>query len=69
MEGANGGSLLYTYNQAGRLICVEDHTGRKVRLWYQYGKLVQYINEEGNSYYYGYNENGTMDSVKTPRGI
>ena len=30
---------------------------------------MEYINEEGKSYYYGYNENGKVDSVKTPGGI
>jgi YD repeat-containing protein len=69
VDSLNGGSLFYTYNNEGNIIPVEDHTGRKIQLWYQYGKLVEYINEEGKSYYYGYNENGKVDSVKTPGGI
>ncbi len=67
--GANGGEFLYVYNKEGRLIRVEDHTGRKVELWYQYGKLWKMVNAVGYAYIYSYNENGKMESVFTPRGV
>ncbi len=69
VHGANGGELFYTYNKEGNLICVKDHTGRKVQIWYRYGKLWKYINSLGHTYTYTYNENGKLDSVMTPRGI
>ena len=69
VHGANGGELFYTYNKEGNLICVKDHTGRKVQIWYQYGKLWKYVNSLGHAYTYTYNENGKLDSVLTPRGI
>lgn len=69
VTGANGGALTYTYNRAKQLIDVEDHSGRKVKLLYRYGKLCQFTNAAGQVYTYEYNENGKMDGVITPRGI
>lgn len=67
---SNGhGKLVYTYNEEKKLIFVEDHTGRKVSLVYQYGKLRWFTNSSGSTYTYEYNENGIMDGVVTPRGI
>ena len=64
-----GGQLKYTYNKEKNLIYVEDHTGRKVSLRYQYGKLRWFINSSGCTYTYDYNENGRLNEVVTPRNI
>lgn len=69
VTGANGGKLLYHYNKEGKLIRVEDHTGRKVQIWYQYGKLWKFVNAAGYAYTYSYNENGKLESILTPRGV
>lgn len=69
VAGANGGVLYYTYNKEGSLIRVEDHTGRKVQLWYQYRKLWKFINCMGHAYTFDYNADGKLESVVTPRGI
>ena len=69
VSGANGGELFYTYNKEGNLIRVNDHTGREIRLWYRYGRLWKFVNESGHAYVYGYNENGRLESIVTPRGI
>ena len=69
VKGANGGELSFTYNKEDYLIRVGDHTGREVRLWYRYGKLWKFVNPLGHAYTYGYNENGKLESVLTPRGI
>ena len=69
VSGACGGEFTYTYNREGNLIRVEDHTGRMVRLRYRYGRLWQFVNESGQTYTYGYNEDGRLESIVTPRGI
>ena len=69
VSGACGGEFTYTYNREGNLIRVEDHTGRMVRLRYRYGRLWQFVNESGHTYTYGYNEDGRLESIVTPRGI
>ena len=69
VRGANGGELFYIYNKEGNLICVKDHAGREVKIWYRYGKLWKYVTSLGHTYTYTYNENGKLDSVITPRGI
>jgi len=65
----SGAQLKYTYNREKNLIYVEDHTGRKVSLRYQYGKLRWFTNTSGNTYTYEYNENLKLDKIITPRGI
>ncbi len=69
VRGANGGILHYYYNIEGKLYRVCDHTGREVRLGYSYGVLRKFKNSMGHVYRYGYNENGRLESVTTPRGI
>ena len=69
VEGAGGIRLLFRYNKENNLISVKDHTDREVRLWYRYGKLWKFVNALGYEYTYGYNENGKLESVLTPRGI
>ncbi len=69
VEGAGGIRLLFRYNKENNLISIKDHTDREVRLWYRYGKLWKFVNALGYEYTYGYNENGKLESVLTPRGI
>ena len=69
VEGAGGIRLLFRYNKENNLISVKDHTDREVRLWYRYGKLWKFVNALEYEYTYGYNENGKLESVLTPRGI
>ncbi len=52
VENSAGSFLVYTHNEEKNLIEVEDHTGRKVNLWYQYGKLRWFINSSGYTYTY-----------------
>ena len=68
-ENGLGAFLHYTHNEEKNLIEVEDHTGRKINFWYQYGKLRWFINSGGHTYTYEYNVNGKLESVLTPRGI
>ncbi len=60
------GWLQYVYNGENRLIHVCDHTGRKVDLKYQYGKLRWYTDAVGVCYEYDYNENGKLNRVCKP---
>ena len=60
------GWLQYVYNGENRLIHVCDHTGRKVDLKYQYGKLRWYTDAAGVCYEYDYNENGKLNRVCKP---
>ncbi len=69
VENSAGSFLVYTHNEEKNLIEVEDHTGRKVNLWYQYGKLRWFINSSGYTCTYEYNVNGILDSILTPRGV
>ena len=67
VENGNGSWLKYRYNQEQRLIYVTDHTGRQIKLEYQYGKLRWFTNAEGRRYTYDYNENGKLNEILTPQ--
>lgn len=69
VENGTGDQLKYKYNKEKNLIYVEDHTGRKISLKYQYGKLRWFTNTLGNTFTYKYNENGKLDEIVTPNGI
>lgn len=67
VKNENGSWLEYRYNQEQRLIYVTDHTGRQIKLEYQYGKLRWFTNAKGRRYTYNYNENGKLNEVLTPQ--
>ena len=62
-------SLEYQYNAEGNLISVCDHTGRKVSMIYQYGKLIRLITVTGTERQFEYNEDGKLSGIYNPQGI
>ena len=64
----NGAFLEYTYDSDGQLVQVEDHTGRKVELSYEKGKISAVKTPGGSVYAYRYGKNGRIEETVNPRG-
>lgn len=64
-----GDYLAFTYNNQGKLVHLEDHTGRKVTYFYMDGKLQEVTDPMGNTICYRYGENGKLRAVKNACGV
>lgn len=66
-ETDNGAFLAYAYDKVGQLNLVMDHTGRRVTLSYEKGKLAEVKSPMGNVYAYHYGKNGRIEETISPR--
>ncbi|MBD5494786.1 MAG: RHS repeat protein [Lachnospiraceae bacterium] len=67
-ETDNKTYLEYGYDEEGKLVSVTDHTGRKVELTYEKGRLARVKNPAGSVYAYSYAKNGRLEETVNPRG-
>ena len=67
-ETDNGAFLKYACDEGGQLVLVEDHTGRKVELSYEKGKISAVKTPGGSVYAYRYGKNGRIEETVNPRG-
>lgn len=64
-----GDFFQFTYNEQGKLIRVEDHTGRKVTYFHMDGRLHEVTDTEGYTICYRYAENRKLCAVRNARNI
>ena len=63
------GSMMFYYNDDGRLISVADHTGRQVNYQYAGNLLVKAATPGEAEYCFEYDENGKLKKVINPQGV
>jgi len=63
------GSLLFSYDDDGRLAEVADHTGCSVAFGYDEGRLTKVVQPHGAEFKYSYNAKGLMLGVTNPQGV
>ncbi|MCM1315478.1 MAG: PKD domain-containing protein, partial [Muribaculaceae bacterium] len=62
-EEITGVKLIVTYNDFGRIICVEDGNGRKSTITYENDCISSVTNASGNTVSYEYDENNRLISA------
>ena len=70
VSNQKGSVLTYHYDHFNGLLCeITDHTGRRVKFSYEFGRLKEVLDAEGGRYQYFYDFENNVSRIYNPRGI
>lgn len=70
VKAPNGSSILFGYDENGKISTIKDHTGREVSYAYdEEGRLIKVTMPDGTTKGYGYTQGGRIGSVVRADGI